>query len=553
MNSIKVAPAKINKLSVMTIPQQTAYYLLVIIGLILTASFGIWWFEPSHIANNFHGWLHFVDILFFLLLSYVVWYQIVNELFSWSVARNMKHPQPMKPEQGLKVAFLTAFVPGTEPLDMLEKTLKAMVAVEYAHDTWLLDEGNNEDAKRLCKKYCVKHYTRKGITKYNLPHGPYMIKTKGGNYNSWYDKYGQDYEFVAQLDVDFIPKKDFLMKTLGYFRDADVAFVGSPQIYGNTKDCWITRGAAEQAYSFYGSMQKGFFGSDMQLFIGANHVVRVTAHNSIGGYAGHIVEDHITGMKFYTKNWKSVYVPEILAIGEGPNSWDAYFSQQMRWAYGLIHILFTRSPKIFRKMKIKHAINYFLLQQYYFYGLAQVIGIVLLTVYFLFGVQATTMELFPLLVLYVPLLIWQQVLFLWLQKYNIDPKNESGLMLKAKLLNYAAWPIYFFAFVGVIFGKRLMYKVTPKGTKQKSETSLALFIPHFILGSITVFDIFAGFYLHHEAIQLLFWAVANTLFMYFFVINVLVEKIYGLALSVRQFNFFPSRQVEFDIPKITLQ
>lgn len=530
--------------------QHFLYFIIFIIGLSLTVAFGVWWFEPSHIANNFHGLFHGIDIFLFLLLSYVVWYQITNELFMWVVAHGMKHPQqPMKPQKDLRVAFLTAFVPGTEPMDMLEKTLKAMIAVDYPHETWLLDEGDDEKVKKLCKKYNVWHYSRKGIAKYNLKHGPYTMKTKGGNYNSWYDKFGRDYEFVAQIDVDFIPKKNFLMKTLGYFQDPEVAFVGSPQVYGNTKDSWITKGAAEQAYGFYGSMQKGFFGSDMQLFIGANHVVRVAAHNSIGGYAGHIVEDHLTGMKFYSKKWKSVYVPEILAVGEGPATWDAYFSQQMRWAYGLIHILFTKSPTIFRKMKMKHIVNYFLLQQYYFYGLAQVIGIVLLSLYFLFGIQSTIMAFLPLLVLYVPLLLWQQVIFIWLQKYNIDPKNESGLMLRAKLLNYAAWPIYFLAFAGVILGKRLTYKVTPKGKQQKTDTSFWLFLPHFILGSITIFDLVVGFYLHHDAMQLVFWAVANTCFMYFFVINVFVEKVYKLLRSIRVITFFSSK-LEFTIPKI---
>lgn len=524
MNRRKSSRIRLVKLDLMTKFQRVTYYVLLFIGLFLTSVFGLWWFEPSHIANNFHGLFHFADIALFLLLTYVVWYQIVNEIFSWSVANTMSHPLPMKPEQGLKVAFLTAFVPGTEPLDMLEKTLKAMVEVEYPHDTWLLDEGNNEDAKRLCKQYNVKHYSRKGIDKYNLPHGPYMVKTKGGNYNSWYDNHGNDYEFVAQIDVDFIPTKNFLTKTLGYFRDPEIAFVGSPQIYGNTHDSWVTKGAAEQAYNFYGSMQKGFFGSDMQLFIGANHIVRVAAHNSIDGYAGHIVEDHLTGMRFYANKWKSVYVPEILAVGEGPVSWDAYFSQQMRWAYGLIHILFTRSPKVFAKMRINHVVNYFLLQQYYFFGLAQVMGIILLTLYFLFGVQATAMQLLPLLILYVPLLIWQQVMFIWLQKYNIDPENESGFMLRAKLLNFAAWPIYFMAFVGVILGKRLTYKVTPKGEDQKTETNLSLFIPHIILGGITAFDIAIGAYLHHEAIQLVFWAITNTFFMWYFVTNILIEK-----------------------------
>ena len=153
-----------------------------------------------------------------------------------------------------------------------------------------MDEGNDPEAKIICEKYGIKHFSRKGVEKYNTPEGPYKTKTKGGNYNAWFDQYGGLYDFVAQLDVDFVPKIDYLTKTLGYFSDPKVAFVGTPQVYGNTVDSWIARGAAEQAYNFYGSMQKGLFGSDMTLFIGANHVLREAAHNDIEGYSGHMLK-----------------------------------------------------------------------------------------------------------------------------------------------------------------------------------------------------------------------------------------------------------------------
>jgi cellulose synthase/poly-beta-1,6-N-acetylglucosamine synthase-like glycosyltransferase len=35
------------------------------------------------------------------------------------------------------------------------------------------------------------------------------------------------------MDPDHVPRKNFLMRTLGYFKDQDVAFVVAPQVYGN--------------------------------------------------------------------------------------------------------------------------------------------------------------------------------------------------------------------------------------------------------------------------------------------------------------------------------
>jgi len=409
-----------------------------------------------------------------------------------------------------------------------------MAAVDYPHDTWLLDEGDDPRAKEICERLGVKHYSRKGVPHYNTENGPFKAKTKGGNHNSWHHQYGHNYDFVAQIDVDFVPRKDFLTMTLGYFRDPKVAFVGTPQVYGNIDESWIVQGAAEQAYGFYGTTQKGFFGKDMQLFIGANHVVRVAALNDIGGYSGHIVEDHLTGMKIYSNRWKSVYVPEKLAIGEGPATWDAYFSQQMRWAYGLIDILLHHSPKLLPRMKRQHALNYYFLQQHYFYGLVQVLGVILITLYFVFGIQSTAMALAPLLALYIPLILWQILISLWLQRFNVDPANESGSLWRGKLLTLAAWPIYFLAFVGVVRGKRLSYAVTPKGAQQENNVPLTLFMPHLVLGTITAVDIFVSITTQHYAPLLLFWAVINTLTMYGFILYAVGQR-FAKALTYRTF------------------
>ena len=61
---------------------------------------------------------------------------------------------------------------------------------------------------------------------------------------------------LHKLILIFVPKRNFLTKTLGYFRDPVVAFVGTPQIYGNTSTSLIAQGAAEQLYTFYGSVDQ---------------------------------------------------------------------------------------------------------------------------------------------------------------------------------------------------------------------------------------------------------------------------------------------------------
>jgi cellulose synthase (UDP-forming) len=515
---------KIIKNDEMSPREKVEYTWLLTFGSVLMVIFGIWWFQPYHIPHNWSGGWHFFDFFLFIILSYIVWHEIIMEAFAWYMAAYMKRPSlPLPPEKNLRVAYCTAFVPGAEPYDLLEKTLKAIVDVDYPHDTWLLDEGDDFEAKKICQRYGVKHYSRKGKNDFNTDTGKFMKKTKGGNYNSWLYHYGHQYDIVAQHDVDFLPRKDFLMRTLGYFHDPKVAFVGTPQIYGNLDESWIARGAAEQTYGFYGPLQKGFYGHDMTLLIGANHIIRVEAYRDIDGYAAHIAEDMLTGMKLYAhrKNWKSIYVPEPLLIGEGPTTWAAYFGQQMRWSYGCMDIVFRHSAALLSKMNLRRIFNYSILQQFYFSGVAQVAGVILLTIYFLFGISPSNINFLPLIELYVPLILFQILFQLYLQRFNIDPDKEKGLLSYGKLLSLASWPVFFMAFMGVVRGKNITYVVTPKGEggggiKQPIKYDPSLFIPHFVLGTLTLSGIIIGVFANHMAGIMIFWASLNTMFMYYF-------------------------------------
>ncbi len=487
--------------------------LLILAGLALTIVFGQWWFRPEHVASNFHGAFHIFDYALFAVLSYIIWHQISMEVLTWSIVRKMHKTVHPKPASNLKVAFITTYVPGAETPELLHNILPALVQADYPHDVWLLDEGDDAKAKAICKQYGVNYFTRKGLEHYNTQEGTFAAKTKGGNHNAWYDHIGKTYDFVAQIDTDFIPTKNFLTHTLGYFRDPTVAFVGTPQVYGNL-DSWIARGAAQQQYSFYGPILRGLFGHQMPMMLGANHVVRVSALRRIGYYAGHLTEDLLTGMTLHSKRYRSVYVPEQLAVGEGPTTWHAYFNQQTRWAHGCIDILFHDSFKLFRGMELKKSLHYYFLQQHYFTGLASMLGVGLLTLYFILGITPSSIMLLPLLLVYAPLLLWQYLIHVRLQDYYINPDTEKGFQKHGMIVGIAAWPIYFLAFIGVIRNKRLSFKVTPKGETSVASTDLKVFLPHIVVGSVTALDLLAMPFTHHSGGIMIFWAMLTTLSMY---------------------------------------
>lgn len=497
----------------MTLAERIKFYGLVGIGLLLTGVFAVAWFWPANLPHNFVGVPHALDFLLFVAVSYVVWHQIVMEVLTWMIAERIKHPRSVIPPAGLKVAFITTFVPNSEPISLLHRILPALQAADYPHDVWLLDEGRSKEAWQVCQRYGVKYFSRQGLSHYNTPDGKFTARTKGGNHNAWYSAHGHQYDIVAQIDTDFIPRKDFLMRTLGYFRDPKVAFVGTPQIYGNANRSFVAKGAAEQQYTFYGPVLKGLYGRDTMMLLGANHVIRVAALKDIDYYEGHLTEDLLTGMTLHSGGWKSVYVPVPLAEGEGPETWTAYFNQQMRWAFGCMDILFNHSRPLFKRMSWERRRYYFLLMQHYFNGLAMMVGVAAITVNLIFGISFASMNR-DVVVLYALVVAWQLLVATWLQRFNVRPKEERGLLLPGKVVSVAAWPIYFMALVGIVRGKRISFKVTPKGYGQEMYVPLVVFLPHVIIGSLVGLALIVSFWTHNQSPVIMFWAV-TTLFAMF--------------------------------------
>lgn len=519
----------VQKYSVYSKKERLALFSLTALLSFFLLRYLIWWFLPTHIPHNWSSQFHAFDFILFLLLSFILFIGSTQRMGALLAMWFHSKPVFIPAKKGYKVAFLTCFVPGKEPIEMLEKTLIAMKSVDYPHDTWVLDEGNGEEVKKLCKKLGVKHFSRFGIAKYNQERGLFRAKTKAGNHNAWRDQNEQKYDLVAQVDMDHIPVVDFFERTLDYFNDPKVAVVGLPQYYRNT-DNWIARGAAEQAYFFHGSIQQGFFGCDMPFLIGTGHIYRAKAMQQIGGYAPTIVEDHLTGMKFYANGWKGVYIPEILAKGEGPLDWASYFNQQLRWSYGLFEILFKHTPGIIPQLSWIKKINYLIAQLYYFTGVAVVFGMILTFLYLVFGINSASMGLLEWIGYAFPPFLLSNLLQVFIHRFSIEPDKEPIFGPLGMFMNLGANVIYAMAFVMFITNQKLKYLVTPKGNSSHIyEASLTSFSWHIILAALMIYALLLSFFNNHSAIQLRFWALFNGVTLTAVVLSAYLEKIKRLT------------------------
>lgn len=191
----------------------------------------------------------------------------------------------------------------------------------------------------------MRHFTRKGVAEWNTAQGAHRARTKHGNYNSWLARHGADYDYFASVDTDHVPLPQYLERMLGFFRDPDIAFVVGPQVYGNYTAS-VTKAAESQQYLFHALIQRAGNRYGAPMFVGTNNAVRISALRQVGGLYDSLTEDMATGFELHRSRnpatgrfWRSVYTPDVLAVGEGPSTWTDFFTQQLRWSRGTYETL----------------------------------------------------------------------------------------------------------------------------------------------------------------------------------------------------------------------
>lgn len=455
---------------------------LILLNAVTAAVFIGWLIQPPHIPG-FSGALPPVALWLartgFVLVAAVEVVRLLQNFAVWVYAANAKDPIPVDPPIGWRVALLTTIVPSKEPIEIVERTLRKMQQVAYCGtvDIWILDEGDDPAVKQMAARLGVKHFSRKGIRKYNEAEGQFRAKSKAGNHNAWRAEHERAYDVVAQMDPDHVPLPCFLERTLGYFRDPDVAFVVAPQVYGNMYDNWIAHGASVQQYLFSGIVERGGNGLDAPLLIGTNHLYRPAAWAQIGGYQDSIIEDHLTSMRIQGaanpatgRRWKAVYTPDVLAVGEGPTSWADYFNQQQRWSYGIWEIL-LRKRDAHRRLTWRQRLLYGCVQFYYpSVAVSLLLGNLATALYLLFGVASIQLHSLTWLALWSASLGSWFLLWFWLRRFNLAQHERVEVGMPGMALALFAGPVYLASAWAALRGKPLAYAVTAKGSLSSGET-----------------------------------------------------------------------------------
>ena len=262
-------------------------------------------------------------------------YAVLCSLTFYLITVRRADPVPQPPPRDVRVdVFICTY---NEPASLLRQTARRALAMDYPHETFLLDDGNRPEIRALADELGCGYITRDRNTHY-----------KAGNLNNALDH--SDGDLVMVLDADHLARRSFLTRLLGYFDDPCVALVQTPQVFYNLDSFQHHFRAGQrqlwhEGAIFHHAMQPGANRWNAAFFVGTGAILRRSALRRIGGFAtGSITEDAFTCMRLHAAGFRSIYHDEPLAYLIAPESLHQYLTQRLRWGQGSMQILRMENP-----------------------------------------------------------------------------------------------------------------------------------------------------------------------------------------------------------------
>lgn len=352
--------------------------------------------------------------------------------------------------------FITVY---GEELSKIATTVQAALLLKGEHRTWVLDDGRSDEVKALAAQLGARYIRRlssNGAKAGNVNHA--LAIAKG--------------DYFAIFDADFVPKELFLHETIPFFVDEKVAFVQTPQTYGNLVSL-VSRGAGYMQAVFYRFIQPGRNRFNAAFCVGTNVVFRRTAIDEIGGIdTDSKSEDVWTSLHLHEAGWRSIYIPLTLAIGDAPETIEAYSKQQLRWATGGFEILMRHNPLSPRRsLTMDQRLQYIVTATHYLTGIAPLLLIMVPPMEIFFDLRPMNLHISVLqwFLFYAGFYLMQIILAF----YTLGSFRWEVLMLAS-----VSFPIYVKALWNVLSGKDEAWSVT--GAKGKASSPFNFIIPQVL-------------------------------------------------------------------------
>ncbi|WP_029289264.1 glycosyltransferase [Cellulomonas sp. HZM] len=358
-----------------------------------------------------------------------------------------------------------------EDLATIRATVEAAVAMTGRHETWVLDDGRSDAVRDLAAELGARYVRRlssNGAKAGNLNHA--LSLTRG--------------ELFVVFDADFVPRPEFLHETVPFFASDDVAFVQTPQAYGNLHTV-VSKGAGYMQAVFYRFIQPGRNRFNAAFCVGTNVIFRRAAIDDVGGICSDSKsEDVWTSLMLHEKGWRTIYIPKVLAVGDTPETVEAYTKQQLRWATGGFEIMLTHNPMSPRRnLTLDQRLQYLVTATFYLTGIAPGLLILVppLQIYF----DLTPMNLH--------ITVWTWALY-YLGFYGLQVLvafyTLGSFRWQTLLLAAVSFPIYVRALVNAALKREQAWHVT--GSKGAYRSPFAFIQPQVLVFALLALTTVVG-------------------------------------------------------------
>jgi cellulose synthase/poly-beta-1,6-N-acetylglucosamine synthase-like glycosyltransferase len=285
-------------------------------------------------------------------------------------------------------------------------------------------------------------------------------------------------KFIAIFDADFLPKPDFLIKTLPYFNDREIGVVQTRWGHINENYSLLTKLQAFQLNVHFSIEQTGRqYGNFLLQFNGTGGIWRREAIEDAGGWKSDtLTEDLDLSYRAQLRGWRIKYLQDITSPAELPAEMNGLKSQQYRWMKGGAENARKLIPYILKSkmsfIKKVHAATHLLASSVFL--LIFILGVLSVPVLFLLKKQMIFPPVYWIFMLGF-------ITAAWIYYVGNSDTTWIGLPLKKRLYNFVFFfPIFLSFSMGLslhnsiaVFegysGKKSTFIRTPKYNIQRLE------------------------------------------------------------------------------------
>ncbi len=394
-----------------------------------------------------------------------------------------RRPQADQLEQSVRQGhyqpWVDVFIPTyDEPAFILRRTIIGCQAMDYPRKAiYLLDDTRRPAIQALAAELGCHYMTRSDNR-----------HAKAGNLNNALQQ--TQGELIASFDADFVPTRNFLCRTVGFFQTPRVGLVQTPQSFYNADPIARNLGLegilTPEEEVFYRQIQPMRDGVGSVVCSGTSFVVRRSALEDSGGFVTEsLSEDYFTSVRLAAQGNEVIYLDEKLSAGLAAEDIAAQATQRLRWARGTLQAFFIDSnpltiPGLTPLQRLGHLEGLL----HWFSSIPR-IGFLLMPLVYSFlnviPIQATTREL---LYYFLPYYLVQLTVFAWLNE-----RSRSALLSDIYSL-VLVFPLAATVFQAMVNPFSKGFQVTPKGnSSQRFQFNWRLGWPLVILFGFTAISL----------------------------------------------------------------